>query len=59
MKRRTNRRTFLQESSLAGLSFWVAGGISLADSKSANEKINIACVGVGEARVGLPGATAQ
>jgi len=47
MKRRTNRRTFLQETSLAGLGFWVAGGISLADSKSANEKLNIACIGVG------------
>jgi predicted dehydrogenase len=47
MKRKTNRRDFLKETTLAGVGFWVAGGIALADSKSANEKVNIACIGVG------------
>ena len=47
MQRRTNRREFLKQTSLAGAGFWVAGGIALAESKSANEKLNIACIGVG------------
>lgn len=48
MSRRTNRRRFLQETALAGAGFWVAGGLSRADeSKSPNEKLNIACIGVG------------
>jgi predicted dehydrogenase len=47
MKRRTNRRDFLKETTLAGVGFWVAGGITLADSKSANDKLSIACIGVG------------
>src|SRR5262249_13636695 len=47
MKRRTNRRDFLKQTSLAGVGFWVAGGLTLADSKSPNEKVNIACIGVG------------
>jgi predicted dehydrogenase len=48
MARRTTRRRFLQESTLAGLGFWAAGGVALArDSKSANDQVNIACIGVG------------
>ncbi|HZU39139.1 MAG TPA: Gfo/Idh/MocA family oxidoreductase [Gemmataceae bacterium] len=47
MSRRSNRRDFLKQTSLAGLGFWAAGGLALADGKSANEKLNIACIGVG------------
>ena len=47
MRIRTNRRDFLKETSLAGVGFWVAGSVALADSKSPNEKLNIACIGVG------------
>ena len=48
MTRRTTRRRFIQETTLAGLGFWAAGGVALArDSKSPNEKVNIACIGVG------------
>ncbi len=48
MSRRTNRRRFLQESAIAGLGFWAAGGVALSDeSKSANGQVNIACIGVG------------
>jgi predicted dehydrogenase len=43
----SNRREFLQQTTAAGLSFWVAGGLAAAESKAANEKINIACIGVG------------
>jgi predicted dehydrogenase len=48
MSRRTNRRRFLQESAVAGLGFWAAGGVALSrEGKSANDKVNIACIGVG------------
>src|SRR6266568_4589367 len=49
MKAKTSRRDFLKQTSLAGVGFWVAGGISLADVRKAspNEKLNIACIGVG------------
>jgi predicted dehydrogenase len=47
MSRRTNRRQFIQQTGLAGIGFWVAGGISLGAAKAANEKLNIAGIGVG------------
>jgi predicted dehydrogenase len=47
MTRRSNRRQFLKNTTLAGVGFWAAGGLAVADSKSANEKLNIACIGVG------------
>jgi predicted dehydrogenase len=47
MSQRSNRREFLKQSALAGIGFWAAGGIALAASKSPNEQINIACIGVG------------
>jgi predicted dehydrogenase len=47
MSRRTNRRQFIQQTSLAGIGFWVAGGLTLGAAKAANEKLNIACIGVG------------
>jgi predicted dehydrogenase len=47
MSRRTNRRQFIQQTSLAGLGFWVAGGLTPAFSRSPNEKLNIAGIGVG------------
>ena len=44
----SSRREFLQTSALAGVGFWVAGGISAAEKpESPNEKLNIACIGVG------------
>lgn len=47
MTQRNTRRDFLKQTSAAGLGFWVAGGIAIADSKSPNEKLNFACIGVG------------
>ncbi|HUY32479.1 MAG TPA: Gfo/Idh/MocA family oxidoreductase [Pirellulales bacterium] len=47
MAREINRRGFLQGASLAGVGFWVAGRPALVFADSPNEKINIACVGVG------------
>jgi len=46
MSGRTNRRKFLQTTALTGVGFWVAGGAKAAESKSANEKIQFACIGV-------------
>jgi hypothetical protein len=47
MSRRSNRRQFIQQTGLAGIGFWVAGGITHAARKGPNEKLNIACIGVG------------
>lgn len=47
MGRQSSRRDFLKESALAGVGFWVAGTSLGAPVKSANEKVNIACIGVG------------
>jgi len=47
MTRRVSRRKFLQQSAIASTGFWVAGGLTPALSQSPNEKLNIACVGVG------------
>jgi predicted dehydrogenase len=47
MSRRSNRRQFIQQTGLAGFGFWVAGGITLGAGKAANEKLNIAGIGIG------------
>src|SRR5947209_4109323 len=47
MSRRSNRRQFLQQTGLAGVGFWAAGGLALGASRAANEKLNVAFVGVG------------
>ncbi len=47
MSRRTNRRQFIQQSALAGIGFWAAGGLTAQESKSANGKLRFACIGVG------------
>ena len=47
MARTSNRRDFLKQSALAGVGVWALGGVSLAQSRAANEKLQIACIGVG------------
>ena len=47
MSHRTNRRRFLQTTAVAGIGFWVAGGVRAQESKSPNEKIAMASIGVG------------
>ncbi len=47
MSRRTTRRQFIQQTGLAGLGFWVAGGLTPVLSRSPNEKLNIAGIGIG------------
>ncbi|HVT27067.1 MAG TPA: Gfo/Idh/MocA family oxidoreductase [Lacipirellulaceae bacterium] len=43
----TDRRKFLQTTAVAGLGYWVAGGLEAAISSSPNEQIQVGCIGVG------------
>ena len=43
----TNRRQFLQTSAVAGIGFWVAGGVAPRESRAANEQLAMASVGIG------------
>lgn len=47
MSQKTKRRDFLKNSALAGAGFWVAARSASAQSKSPNEKLNLACIGTG------------
>jgi predicted dehydrogenase len=47
MSQQNNRREFLQQSALAGIGFWVAGGVTSARPEPASDRLNIACIGVG------------
>ncbi|MEN6450286.1 MAG: Gfo/Idh/MocA family oxidoreductase [Thermoguttaceae bacterium] len=47
MSHGANRRQFLQTAALTGVGFWVAGGLRAAPSKSPNDRIAFACIGVG------------
>lgn len=50
MKRKTNRRDFLKYTVGAGAGVWIAGRQTWADelaSKSPNERIGLACIGIG------------
>lgn len=50
MSNRTNRRDFIKTTAAvgaAGVGWWATAGVSRAQSTSPNEKIQVACVGVG------------
>jgi predicted dehydrogenase len=49
MSRRASRRQFLRNTTLAGVGFWVAGGLTASESKprSSLERLRIAGIGVG------------
>jgi predicted dehydrogenase len=47
MQHRSTRRDFFKQAALAGAGFWVAGGLTPARQDSPNERVNIACIGVG------------
>ena len=44
---RTTRRQFIQSTSAVSAGYFVSAGASSAMSRSANEKLNVACIGVG------------
>ncbi len=43
----SNRRDFLKATTAAGVGYWVAAGAKAEESKTANERIRFACIGVG------------
>jgi predicted dehydrogenase len=47
MPSKNTRREFLKVTAATGVGFWVAGGLQAQESKSPNEKIRMASVGVG------------
>ena len=47
MPQQTNRRQFMQTTAATGIGFWVAGGVQAQESKSPNERIAFASVGIG------------
>ncbi len=47
MTKGTNRRDFVKSTAALGMGAWVAGGVSLKPSLSANEEIRFGCIGVG------------
>jgi len=47
MSRKKNRREFLTGTAMAGVGYWVASRRAWAQSKSPNEKLNVAAIGAG------------
>jgi predicted dehydrogenase len=47
MARKTNRRRFIKTAATIGAGYWALGGVAPRESRSANEKVQFACVGVG------------
>ena len=47
MPQKNTRRDFLRASAATGIGFWVAGGLQAQESRSPNERIAMAAVGVG------------
>jgi predicted dehydrogenase len=56
MARKSNRREFLKHIAAAGFGFWVATQPRRVRAQSPNNKLNIACVGVGGQGGGNVGA---
>lgn len=46
MPKKSNRRDFLKTSAAVGAGYWVAGGVQSVLSKSPNETIQVACIGI-------------
>jgi predicted dehydrogenase len=47
MSEQPNRRDVLKAAAVAGVGYWVSGSPARAESKSANERLNVASIGVG------------
>ncbi len=47
MPQQANRRQFLKTTAATGIGYWVAGGVAAQESKSPNERIAMASVGIG------------
>ena len=44
MAKKLTRRSFVQNTTAVAAGYWVAGGVQSAESKSANEKGQFACM---------------
>ncbi|MDR0391679.1 MAG: Gfo/Idh/MocA family oxidoreductase [Planctomycetaceae bacterium] len=44
---KTNRRRFLQAATVASVGYFVSAGVAQEESKSPNEKLGVACIGIG------------
>ncbi len=59
-KQQLDRRQLLQGTTLAGVGFWLSAGNAVSgESRSPNEKLNIACIGVGGRGAGDVGGVAS
>lgn len=47
MLNKKTRRAFMKETAALGAGLWAAGGLNAQESKSPNEKIRFACIGIG------------
>src|SRR5262245_54265135 len=47
MSHRRNRREFLKHAAATGAGFWVASHAAMSESRSPNEKLNLAIIGAG------------
>lgn len=47
MRKRNTRRQFMQTTAAAGVGYWVAGGVQAKASRSPNERIAMASIGIG------------
>src|SRR5579871_3462376 len=47
MLHKSTRRSFMKEAAALGVGAWVAGDVLAQESKSPNEKIRFACIGIG------------
>lgn len=47
MTNKSTRRSFIKASTVAGVGYWAAGGITPKESLAANEEIRFACIGIG------------
>lgn len=47
MLRESSRRQFLQTTAAVGVGYWVAGGVQAQESRSPNERIAMASIGIG------------
>jgi predicted dehydrogenase len=47
MSNKSNRRQFMQTTAITGIGFWLAAHSRAEESKSPNERVAIACVGLG------------
>lgn len=47
MPKKLTRRSFVQASAVTTAGFWAAGGVQAAESKSAIETVQFACIGIG------------